>query len=78
MRKQFGTSQAAILAYIEAERLPHVEEWAGYCTRFLRNYGYITTSPNEASNGAIKGYGLSFKNGFVEVFVCVSSQLQGA
>ena len=54
-----------------------MDEWAGYCTRFLRNYNYITTSPNEASNGAIKGYGLSLKNGFVEIFFATRAYFKG-
>lgn len=68
MNRQFGNSQPILWAYIVNQHLPRKTEWAGCFTRFYRNYGARTTSANESTNGSVKSYGLSRKNGFLEVF----------
>ncbi len=57
IQEQFSL-QTKILEYLRQEYTSR-EEWAGYCTSQLLNFGCRTTSPNEASNGSIKSYGLS-------------------
>ncbi len=57
IREQFSL-QTKILEYLRQEYTSR-DEWAGYRTSQLLNFGCRTTSPNEASNGSIKSYGLS-------------------
>lgn len=76
MRRQFADSQPTLWAYVSHQHLVRKEEWAGCYTRFYCNYGARTTSPNESTNGSIKSYGLSRKNGFTEVFQTTAQHIQ--
>jgi len=61
LRSTFAATQPALVEYLEEERLPHKEEWAGCYTRLYRNYGCLTTSPNECTNCAVKSRSLSLR-----------------
>lgn len=62
LQKKFSR-QTKILSYVD-ELITFKEEWACHMTSTYLNFGHRTTSPNEATNGAVKRFGLSGKTSF--------------
>ena len=73
LQKQFKIPQRYIVNYITNNLIPIYQEWAGCWTKLYLNFGQRTTSPNEASNGSVKSYGLSAYIGFNSLFLTIDS-----
>ncbi|KXJ84713.1 hypothetical protein Micbo1qcDRAFT_210483 [Microdochium bolleyi] len=69
MLAEFGDTQHAVVACLEATYMPLQKQWANCHIKKLRNFGVRTTSPTEANHHDCKNYLDSSRGDLLKLFL---------